>query len=210
MNHEKKLINFLEYTAYNLRRWSIIAPAQAGSGHPTSCLSAADIVAALFFYAMHFDPYNYENPDNDRFILSKGHAAPLLYAAWWQLGLLTDEEMLSYRKINSILEGHPTKRFKYAETATGSLGIGLSVGVGQALCAKLDKRSYKTYVLMGHSESTEGSVWEAAQLAAHYKLDNLIGSIDVNNLGQSTETMLDYRIITPTTCACCTSLAPPR
>lgn len=194
MNHEKKLINFLEYTAYNLRRWSIIAPAQAGSGHPTSCLSAADIVAALFFYAMHFDPYNYENPDNDRFILSKGHAAPLLYAAWWQLGLLTDEEMLSYRKINSILEGHPTKRFKYAETATGSLGIGLSVGVGQALCAKLDKRSYKTYVLMGDSESTEGSVWEAAQLAAHYKLDNLIGFIDVNNLGQSTETMLDYRI----------------
>jgi transketolase len=194
MNHEKELINFLQYTAYNLRRWSIIAPAQAGSGHPTSCLSAADIVAVLFFYAMHFDPYNYENPDNDRFILSKGHAAPLLYAAWHELGLVTDAEMLSYRDINSSLEGHPTKRFKYAETATGSLGIGLSVGVGQALCAKLDKRDYRTYVLMGDSESSEGSVWEAAQLAAHYKLDNLIGFIDVNNLGQSTETMLDYKI----------------
>src|SRR5438552_13271838 len=194
MIHEKDLIHFLQYTAYNLRRWSILASAQDGSGHPTSCLSAADIVAGLFFYAMHFDPYNYENPDNDRFILSKGHAAPLLYAAWWQLGLLTDEEMLSYRKINSLLEGHPTKRFKYAETATGSLGIGLSVGVGQALCAKLDKRAYKTYVLMGDSESTDGSVWEAAQLASHYKLDNLIAFIDVNNLGQSTETMLDYKI----------------
>jgi len=194
MNSKKELINFLEYTAYNLRRWSILAPAKAGSGHPTSCLSAADIVAVLFFYAMHFDPYNYENPDNDRFILSKGHAAPLLYAAWHELGLVTDEEMLSYRNINSSLEGHPTKRFKYAETATGSLGIGLSVGVGQALYAKLDKRAYKTYVLMGDSESSEGSVWEAAQLATHYKLDNLIAFIDVNNLGQSTETMLDYRI----------------
>ena len=194
MIHEKELINFLEYIAYNLRRWSIIASAQAGSGHPTSCLSAADIVAVLFFYAMHFDPYNYENPDNDRFILSKGHAAPLLYAAWHQLGLVTDQEMLSYRKINSVLEGHPTKRFTYAETATGSLGIGLSVGVGQAMCAKLDKRDYRTYVLLGDSEASEGSVWEAAQLAAHYKLDNLIGIIDVNNLGQTAETMLDYRI----------------
>lgn len=194
MNAEKDLIQFIEHTSYQLRKWSIISSDQAGSGHPTSCLSAADIVAVLFFYAMHYDPYNYENPDNDRFILSKGHAAPLLYAAWHQLGLLTDEEMLSYRKFNSVLEGHPTKRFKYAETATGSLGIGLSVGVGQALCAKLDKRDYRTYVVMGDSESAEGSVWEAAQLAAHYKLDNLIGFIDVNNLGQSSETMLDYRI----------------
>ena len=103
----------------------------------------------FFFTQCSFDPYNYENPDNDRFILSKGHAAPLLYAAWHELGLVTDEEMLSYRKINSVLEGHPTKRFKYAETATGSLGIGLSVGVGQALCAKLDKRAYRTYVSDG-------------------------------------------------------------
>jgi transketolase len=191
---QKKIINFIEHIAYNLRRWSIIAPARAGSGHPTSCLSAADIVAIIFFYAMRYDPYDYTNPDNDRFILSKGHAAPLLYGAWHELGLVTDDEMLSYRKIDSVLEGHPTKRFKYAETATGSLGIGLSVGVGQALCAKLDKRAYRTYVLMGDSESSEGSVWEAIQLAAHYKLDNLICFIDINNLGQSTETMLDYNI----------------
>jgi transketolase len=188
------LIEYIEYKAYALRCWSVKLPAQAGSGHTTSCLSAADIVAVLFFYAMRYDPYNYNNPDNDRFILSKGHAAPLLYAAWRGLGLVSDEEMLSYRKFGSSLEGHPTRQFKYAETATGSLGIGLSVGVGQALCAKLDKRNFRTYVLMGDSESSEGSVWEAVQLAEHYKLDNLIAFVDVNNLGQSTETMLDYKI----------------
>src|SRR3990172_8508259 len=194
MKNFLKNAELIKHKAYNLRRWSIIAPARAGSGHTTSCLSAADIIAVLFFYAMRFDPYNYKNPDNDRFILSKGHAAPLLYAAWRELGLLTDEEMLSYRKFDSVLEGHPTKRFAYAETATGALGIGLSVGVGTALCAKLDKRNYRTYVLMGDSESSEGSVWEAVQVAAHYNLDNLICCIDVNNLGQSTETMLDYNI----------------
>ena len=194
MKHLNKIVEFVECKAYIMRCWSVKAPAQAGSGHTTSCLSAADIVAVLFFYAMRYDPYNYENPDNDRFILSKGHAAPLLYAAWRELGLLTDAEMLSYRKFDSVLEGHPTRRFPYAEVATGSLGIGLSIGVGEALCAKLDKRMYRTYVLMGDSESSEGSVWEAVQLAAHYNLDNLICFIDVNNLGQSTATMLDYHI----------------
>jgi transketolase len=191
---QEKDVKLVEHKAYQLRYWSLVVTSQAGSGHPTSCLSAADIVAVLFFNTMRFDPYNYKNPDNDRFILSKGHAAPLLYGAWHELGLVTNDEMLSYRQIDSSLEGHPTRRFPYAETATGSLGIGLSVGVGQALCAKLDKRNYRTYVLMGDSESSEGSVWEAAQLAAHYKLDNLIAFIDVNNLGQSTETMLDYNI----------------
>jgi transketolase len=191
---ESSVIPFLENKAYKLREWSIIMTSRAGSGHPTSCLSAADIVAGIFFYAMRFDPYNYKNPDNDRFILSKGHAAPLLYAAWRELDLLTDEEMLSYRKFDSVLEGHPTRRFAYTEAATGSLGIGLSIGIGQALCAKMDKRAFRTYVVMGDSESSEGSVWEAVQLAAHYKLDNLICFVDVNNLGQSTETMLDYDI----------------
>lgn len=194
MKLNQQIIEFIEHKAYALRCWSVKASAQAGSGHPSSCLSAADIVAVLFFGAMRYDPYDYNNPDNDRFILSKGHAAPLLYAAWHELGLVTDKEMFSYRKFDSVLEGHPTRRFPYAETATGSLGIGLSVGVGQALCAKLDKRNYRTYVLMGDSESAEGSVWEAVQLAAYYKLDNLICFIDVNNLGQSTETMLDYNI----------------
>lgn len=192
--NESDLIKFIEHKAYALRYWSIKVTSHAGSGHPTSCLSAADIVAVLFFYAMRYDPYDYDNPDNDRFILSKGHAAPLLYAAWHELGLITDQEMLSYRTFGSSLEGHPTRRFKYAETATGSLGIGLSVGAGQALCAQLDKRIYRTYVLMGDSESSEGSVWEAVQVAAHYKLNNLIAFIDVNNLGQCTQTMLDYKI----------------
>ena len=187
-------IKFIEHKAYTMRCWSVKAPAHAGSGHTTSCLSAADIVAVLFFYGMRYDPYNYENPDNDRFILSKGHAAPLLYAAWHELGLVSDEQMLSYRSIDSVLEGHPTRRFSYAEAATGSLGIGLSVGVGEALCARLDKRNYRTYVVMGDSESSEGSVWEAVQLASYYKLDNLIAFIDCNKLGQSTETMLDYEI----------------
>lgn len=194
MSQVKSVEKLIKKSAYNIRCWSIMAPAQAGSGHVTSSLSAADIAAVLFFYAMRYDPNNYENPNNDRFILSKGHAAPLLYAAWHEVGVLTDEEMLTYRHFDSVLEGHPTRRFNYTEAATGSLGIGLSIGVGEALCAKLDKRNYCTYVLMGDSESSEGSVWEAIQLAAHYKLDNLICFIDVNDLGQSTETMLDHNI----------------
>src|SRR5258708_36222980 len=111
--NESDLIKFIEHKAYALRYWSIKVTSHAGSGHPTSCLSAADIVAVLFFYAMRYDPYSYENPDNDRFILSKGHAAPLLYAAWRELGLLTDAEMMTYRQIGSALEGHPTRRFAY-------------------------------------------------------------------------------------------------
>src|SRR5947207_4454318 len=123
MSKKEELRKFIEYKAYQIRRWSILMTSRAGSGHPTSALSAADIVAVLFFYAMRYDPYHYQNPDNDRFILSKGHAAPLLYAAWHELGLVTDEDMLSYRKFDSVLEGHPTRRFAYAEAATGSLGM---------------------------------------------------------------------------------------
>ena len=191
---KKALVAFIEHKAYNIRRWSVKMTAQAGSGHPTSALSAADIVAVLFFYAMRYDPYAYENPDNDRFILSKGHAAPVLYAVWHELGLISDAELLTYRSINSNFEGHPTRRFKYTEAATGSLGMGLSIGIGESLSAHLDKRHFRTYVVMGDSESSEGSVWEAVQLAAYYKLDNLICFIDVNNLGQSTQTLLDYDI----------------
>jgi len=186
------LKDFLEFKAYNMRRWSIISPTQAGSGHTSTCLSAADIMSVLFFYAMRYDPQHYNNPDNDRFILSKGHASPLLYAAWKEVGVLTDEDMLTYRKMDSVLEGHPTLRFPYTEAATGALGIGLSVGVGEGLCAKLDRRDYYTYVLMGDSETSEGAIWEAVQLGAYYKLDNLIAIIDVNRLGQSTSTMFKY------------------
>ena len=185
----KERVPFLEHIAYQMRIWSLKMTTKAGSGHPTSALSAADIVAVLFFHTMHFDPKHYNNPDNDRFILSKGHAAPILYAVWHQLGRLKDKDLLQYRSFTSPLEGHPTLRFAYAEAATGALGIGLSIGLGEALCATLDKRAYRTFVLLGDSEISEGSIWEATQVGAYYKAHNLIGVIDCNNLGQSTPTM---------------------
>lgn len=183
------LKKFLEHKAYKMRVESLQMTTQAGSGHPTSALSAADIVAALFFYAMRFDPENIKNPNNDHFILSKGHAVPILYAAWKELGQLTQDELLTYRRFGSPLEGHPTARLEYVEAATGSLGIGLSIGAGKALADRLDKRENYTYVLMGDSEITEGSIWEAAEIAAYYKLSHLVGIVDCNRLGQSTETI---------------------
>ncbi len=183
---------FLERKAYNMRVSSIVSTTEAGSGHPTSCLSAADIVSVLFFYAMQFDPEHHNNPNNDRFILSKGHAAPLLYAVYKELGILTEKDLLGLRTFDSVLEGHPTPRFSEVEAATGSLGQGLSIGAGIAISAKMDDRAFTTYVLMGDSEIAEGSVWETAQIAAFYELDNLVAIIDVNKLGQSTETMEGY------------------
>jgi len=174
---QEKLVHLLQSKADRLRIHSIRSTTEAGSGHPTSCMSAADIVATLFFHVMHYDPQNPDHADNDRFILSKGHAAPLLYAAWTEVGVIPGEKLLTLRRIDSELEGHPTPRWKWVEVATGSLGQGLSVGVGMALNAKyLDKLDYRTYVLMGDGESAEGSVWEAAALAAYYKLDNLVGT----------------------------------
>lgn len=183
------LIEFLKHKAYKLRYLSIISTTQAGSGHATSCLSAADIVAALFFHAMIFDPKDSHNPNNDRFILSKGHAAPLLYAAWEQCGVLSEKDLLTLRQFDSVLEGHPTPRFDKIEAATGSLGQGLSIGVGIAMSAKLDERDFYTYVLVGDAESCEGQIWEAAELASYYKLDNVIAILDVNRLGQTGETV---------------------
>jgi len=155
-----QLKRFLEHKAYLLRVASLIMTTKAGSGHPTSCLSSADLVAALFFHAMQFDPKHFDNPNNDRFILSKGHAAPLLYAAWKEVGVISEEELYTYREISSPLEGHPTLRFPYAEAATGSLGIGLSIGAGMALAGAMDERTFKTYVLLGDSELSEGCIWE--------------------------------------------------
>ena len=151
--------------ANQLRIHSIEATTAAGSGHPTSCCSAADLVAALFFGHMRYDPKNPHYLNNDRFILSKGHAAPLLYAAWAENGLFPREHLLTLRQLGSDLEGHPTPRLAFADVATGSLGQGLGVGVGMALCARLDKLDYHTYVLMGDGEIAEGAVWEAASLA---------------------------------------------
>lgn len=188
----KQFIDFLENKAYNLRVNSILETTQAESGHATSALSAADIVAVCFFYAMHFDPKNINNPNNDRFVLSKGHAAPILYAVWKELGVISQEELMTYRQFNSPLEGHPTPRFIPAQAATGSLGQGLSIGLGIAMAGVLDKREYYTYVLMGDGEIAEGSIWEAVEIASHYKTDHLIGIVDVNRLGQSDETIDDW------------------
>jgi transketolase len=190
----KANIELLEHKAYNLRVLSLKATTQAGSGHPTSALSAADIVSALFFHAMHYNSADQYDINNDRFVLSKGHAAPVLYAAWKEVGLLTQEQVLTLREFNSIFEGHPTARFAYNEAATGSLGIGLSIGLGMALSARISKHHFYTYVLMGDSEMAEGSIWEACEVAAYYKVNNLIGIIDVNRLGQSTQTIEGHNI----------------
>src|SRR5437762_8087894 len=187
-------IESLKGIANQLRIHSIAATTAAGSGHPTSCCSAADLVAALFFGHMRFnakDPHFY---NNDRFILSKGHAAPLLYAAWAETGLFPMEELLKLRQLGSDLEGHPTPRLSFADVATGSLGQGLSVGVGMALCARLDQLDYRTYVLMGDGEIAEGAVWEAASLAGVNELNNLIAVVDVNRLGQSQETAFGHNL----------------
>lgn len=181
----EQYIKDLAQRAYYLRRDCIRSTTAAGSGHPTSCLSAADIVATLFFHIMRFDPEKFDAADADRFILSKGHAAPLLYAVWKQLGKIDDRELLTLRQFGSRLEGHPTRRFPFVEAATGSLGQGLSIGVGRALAAKRDGFcDARTYVLLGDSEMAEGSNWEAFALAAYYHLDNLVAVIDLNGLGQ--------------------------
>ncbi len=189
MSNVSTKLTFLAHKALNLKILALQATTAAGSGHPTSCLSAADIVAVLFFEIMCYDPANPDYPNNDRFILSKGHAAPLLYAAWEQVGVLTKAELLTLRQINSNLEGHPTARFDRFEAATGSLGQGLGVGVGMALAGKLDCLDFKTYVLLGDSECTEGSIWEAAELASYYKLNNLVAIVDLNRLGQTGATV---------------------
>lgn len=188
-----ELLNTLHNKATQLRIHSVRATSEAGSGHPTSCASAADIVATLFFSVMRYDPQNPKAPNSDRFILSKGHAAPLLYAAWAEAGLFPTSDLLKLRTLTSDLEGHPTPRLPFVDMATGSLGQGLPVGIGIALNAKfVDKLDYRTYVLMGDGESVEGSVWEAAEVGRQYGLDNLCAIVDVNRLGQSDPTMLQH------------------
>ncbi|MFB8771631.1 transketolase [Streptomyces broussonetiae] len=169
-----------------LRVDSVRAAAAAGSGHPTSSMSAADLMAVLLANHLRYDFDRPAHPGNDRFILSKGHASPLLYAAFKAAGAIDDEELLTFRELGSRLEGHPTpRRLPWVETATGSLGQGLPVAVGVALAGKrLDRDDHRVWVLCGDSELAEGSVWEAAEHAAHEHLDNLTAIIDVNRLGQ--------------------------
>ncbi len=192
----EKLVEALKAMGQLLRRHCVETTTLAGSGHPTTCLSAADIVATLFFTTLRYDVPNPENPLNDRFVLSKGHAAPLLYAVWAEAGAFPVEHLKTLRRIDSELEGHPTPRFKWAEVATGSLGQGLSIANGMALAAKMDKLPYRVYALLGDGEVAEGGVWEAVAFASYYKLDNLIAIVDVNRLGQSAPTMLQHDLET--------------
>lgn len=187
----------LQSLARLIRKHIITATTIAGSGHASSALSAVELMAVLFFGGvLKFDADHPEAVNNDRVIFSKGHAAPLLYALYAAAGRVTEAEMNSLRQFQSPLEGHPTPRFKYAEAATGSLGQGLSIGAGMALNAQyLDHLPYRTYVLLGDSEMSEGSIWEAVQIAAHYKLHQLVGILDVNRLGQRGETMLGHDLI---------------
>jgi transketolase len=186
----------LEDVATRLRINSIRATTAAGSGHPTSCASAADLVAAIFFDAMRFDPAQPRDPGSDRFVLSKGHAAPVLYAAWAEVGTVKADDLLTLRQLGSDLEGHPTPRLPFVDVATGSLGQGLSAGVGLALGARLAGTDARVYVLLGDGEIAEGSVWEAAAMASHQKLGSLVAVLDVNALGQSGPTMLRHDVKT--------------
>ncbi|MBV9648872.1 MAG: hypothetical protein JO296_01880 [Pseudonocardiales bacterium] len=169
------------------------ASAVAGSGHPTSSMSAADIIAVLLDGYLSLDFQRSDGPRNDHLIFSKGHASPLYYAMLKAAGAITDDELLTYCTFGSRLEGHPTPRIPPTDVATGSLGQGLPIGVGVALTGKkLDQLPYRVWVLCGDSEMTEGSMWEAFQYAAWAHLDNLTAIVDVNRLGQSRETMLGW------------------
>ena len=177
-----------------IRKCCLISTTEAASGHPTSCLSAADITTVLFDKYFTYDITNPLNLFNDRFVLSKGHAAPLLYALFAVSGAFPVDELKSLRKFGSILQGHPVPKFKYSEAATGSLGQGLSVGAGLALLAKRENLPYKTYVLTGDGELAEGQIWEAANFASYHNLDNLIALLDINRFAQSGETMFGHHM----------------
>lgn len=186
----------LKELAKLVRSYIIRSTTAAGSGHPSSSLSATDLLTTLFFGG--FFHTRIKDPNfhgNDRLIFSKGHAAPLFYSLYAAAGAITEDELLTLRQFGSRLEGHPTMHFPWTEAATGSLGQGLSLGVGMAINAKyIEGLPYKTFVLLGDSEMAEGSNWEAMQLAAHYKLNNLVGMIDVNRLGQRGETMYGHKV----------------
>ncbi|MGH9485120.1 MAG: transketolase, partial [Terriglobales bacterium] len=191
--HEAQHVDIaLHNLATQLRIDSIEATTAAGSGHPTSSMSAADLLAVLFFEVMHLDPAHPADPANDKFVLSKGHAAPVLYSVWAELGLYPREHLLTLRKLDSDLDGHPTPVLPFVAVPTGSLGQGLPVALGMALQARLAGASYRTYTLLGDGETAEGSVWEAAKVASFYNVDNLCAIVDTNRLGQSQPTMLQH------------------
>jgi transketolase len=186
------LLEQLREKARLLRIHSLRSTTAAGSGHPTSCLSAAELVAATFFYAMKIDVANPTSLGSDRFVLSKGHAAPILYAALAEAGVFPVSRLMTLRQFSSELEGHPTPRIPGVDAATGSLGQGLSVGAGLALGARIGKSAARVYVLTGDGELAEGNIWEAAEFAGHYGIDNLVALADINALGQSQPTMYKH------------------
>jgi transketolase len=177
--------------AQKLRRLSLESTAEAGSGHPTSCMSCAEIVSVLFFHEMRFDPGDPSGTDADVFVLSKGHAAPILWAVLKEAGAI-DHDLATLRRFDSPLEGHPTPLVPWVRVATGSLGQGLSAAAGMAWARRVDKTGGRVYVLLGDGEAAEGSVWEAAQFASFNRLDNLCLVLDVNRLGQSGPTMYQH------------------
>lgn len=176
-------MKMVEEKARRIRENIIVMLGQAGSGHTGGSLSAADIMACLYFWEMNIDPQNPQWPDRDRFVLSKGHAAPVLYATLAEKGFFPEEWLQTLRQIGSPLQGHPDMRkLAGVEASTGSLGQGISWAVGMALAARLDKKSHRVYTLLGDGELEEGMVWEATMAAAHYKLDNLVLIVDYNGL----------------------------
>lgn len=179
----QKLIRVLEEKALVLRQDIIKMIGKAGSGHPGGSLSAADMVAVLYFHHLRHDAKNPYWPDRDRFVLSKGHACPVLYAALARSGYFSPEKLMTLRMLGSPLEGHPDMRkLPGVEISSGSLGQGLAAGNGMALAARLDGRDFRVYVLMGDGECQEGEIWEAAMFSSHYKIDNIVGLVDYNNL----------------------------
>ncbi len=176
-----------------LRRHSMVSTAEAASGHPTTCMSCAEVMSALFFHEMRYDPRNPRARNADTFVMSKGHAAPILWAALKEAGGIP-EDLLTLRRFDSPLEGHPTPLSPWVKVATGSLGQGLSAAVGMALAKRLDGIPARVYVLLGDGEVAEGSVWEAAQMASFNKLDSLCAIVDVNRLGQSGPTMAQHNM----------------
>ncbi|CAG4988703.1 unnamed protein product [Colias eurytheme] len=196
MKGDKKVdLQALKDMANKLRIDSIVATNASKSGHPTSCASMAEIMSVLFFHTMKYKVSAPRDASADRFILSKGHAAPILYAAWAEAGLFPVEELKQLRQLTSDLEGHPTPRLSFVDVGTGSLGQGLAVAAGMAYVGKyFDQAPYRVYCLVGDGEAAEGSVWEALHFASHYKLDNLVVIFDINRLGQSEPTSLQHQM----------------
>ncbi|XP_037037304.1 transketolase-like protein 2 [Bradysia coprophila] len=192
---EAKTVQELKDIAHRLRIHSITSTQASKSGHPTSCSSIAEIMSVLYFHTMRYKLSAPRDASSDRLVLSKGHAAPILYAAWAEAGLFPIEDLQNLRKVDSDLEGHPTPRLNFIDVGTGSLGQGVAVACGMSYVGKyFDKASYRTYVIVGDGESAEGSIWESLNFAGVYGLDNLCVIFDVNRLGQSEPTCLQHKV----------------